>query len=306
MNAVTARIIFLYALICLIWGSTWLVIRYGLESLTPFYSAGFRFILASGFILLLMKFRNVSLQKDKKSLKLYVSLTLFSYAIPFALVYWGEQYVPSGLAAVLFAVHPFFVALFSFFYIPDEEIGVIKLLGMLFGFGGIVIIFSDQFGGDFSSYSIGMLAVVLSGIIQAGVAVQIKKHGHYLNPLSMNVVPMFFSGILLLLTALVTEDFSSLKFDSNAFLSVTYLAFFGSVVTFTSYYWLLKHLNVVLLSLIAFITPVIALLLGWIFYSEVLLFHHIAGSALVLVGLLIANLSFYIKSKLLKIQTGSK
>jgi len=71
---------------------------------------------------------------------------------------------------------------------------------------------------------------------------------------------------------------------------VLYLAIFGSVVTFTSFYWLMKRINVVILSLIAFITPIVALLLGWIFYNEVFTTHHLVGSALVLIGLLIANL----------------
>jgi drug/metabolite transporter (DMT)-like permease len=222
---------------------------------------------------------------------------LFSYAIPFALVYWGEQYVPSGLAAVLFGVYPFFIALFSFMVMPEEEIGLFKFIGMLIGFTGIIVIFSDHFGGNMSAYVIGMIAIVVSAIMQAGVAVSIKKYGYHLNPLSMNLLPMFASGVLLLITGYFTEDISYLRFDTNAVLSVTYLALFGSVITFTSYYWLLKHINIVLLSLIAFITPVIALLLGWIISGEVLMQHQVAGSGLVLAGLLTANLSNFYKRR---------
>jgi drug/metabolite transporter (DMT)-like permease len=294
----TTRIILTYILLCLIWGSTWLAIRLGLDSLTPFISAGFRFILAGVLIIFFMKLRKISVQLDKTSVILYVLLTLFSYAIPFALVYWGEQYVPSGLAAVLFAVYPFFVALFSLIAIPQEEIGIFKFIGMIIGFTGIIVIFSDQFGGSMSGYVIGMIAIVISATMQAGIAVTIKKYGHHLNPLSMNFLPMLVSGILLVITGYFTEDISTLRFDTNAVLSVTYLALFGSVITFTSYYWLLKHINIVLLSLIAFITPVIALILGWIVSGEVLMSHQIIGSGMVLAGLLTANLSnFYKRTK---------
>jgi drug/metabolite transporter (DMT)-like permease len=291
MNPGLGRIILVYVLLCLIWGSTWLAIRLGLDSLTPFISSGFRFILASLIIILFMKFRRLTVQLDKTSVILYIILTFFSYAVPFGLVYWGEQFVPSGLAAVLFAVYPFFIVIFSYFAMPQEKIGALKSIGLVAGFAGIVVIFSDQIGGDMSAYVLGMIAIVLSATMQAGVAVTIKKFGHHLNPLSMNFFPMLASGIFLLITGLLTENLSSLKFDSNAVLSVTYLALFGSVVTFTSYYWLLKHVNIVLLSLIAFITPVIALLLGWIISGEILMKHQVAGSGLVLAGLLTANLS---------------
>jgi drug/metabolite transporter (DMT)-like permease len=291
MHPGLAKILVVYILLCLIWGSTWLAIRLGLDSLTPFMSAGFRFVLASVIIMLFMKLRRVTVQLDKRSLMLYGLLTFFSYAIPFALVYWGEQYVPSGLAAVLFAVYPFFIALFSYFAIPEEEITITKFSGMVIGFAGIVVIFSDQFGGSISGYAAGMIAIVVSATMQSGVAVSIKKYGHHLNPLSMNFIPMLMAGILLLAAGLLTEDISILRFDSNAVLSVTYLALFGSVITFTSYYWLLKHISIILLSLIAFITPVIALILGWIISDEQLMSHQILGSGMVLAGLLTANLS---------------
>jgi drug/metabolite transporter (DMT)-like permease len=291
MNPGLSKIISVYIMLCLIWGSTWLAIRLGLDSLTPFISAGLRFTLASVIILLFMKLRRVTVQLDRRSVKLYMLLALFSYAVPFGLVYWGEQYVPSGLAAVLFAVYPFFIALFTYLAMPAEKIGLFKFGGMVVGFSGIVVIFSDQIGGDMSIYVIGMIAIVLSASMQAGIAVTIKKYGHHLDPLSMNFIPMLISGILLLSTGYLLEDLNSLIFDSNAVLSVTYLALFGSVITFTSYYWLLKHINIILLSLIAFITPVIALLLGWIISGEVLMQHQVIGSAMVLAGLLTANLS---------------
>jgi len=291
MNAGTLKVISVYILICLIWGSTWLAIRFGLESLTPFISSGLRFLLASLLIAGIMKIRGISLQKDKTSVKLYMQLGFFTFTVPFALIYWSEQFVPSGLAAVLFAVYPFFILIFTYFAVPDEKIDIFKLGGMIIGFAGIIVIFSDQFGGDISAYFIGMAAIVLSGIMQAGNAVIIKKYGHHLNPLSMNLIPMFISGVILFAAGLITENISGLKFDLNAVLSVTYLALFGSIITFTSFYWLLKQVSIILLSLVAFITPVIALILGWLLYDEVLMLHHLTGSGMVLAGLLTANLS---------------
>jgi drug/metabolite transporter (DMT)-like permease len=297
MKSTTFKIFFAYILLCLLWGSTWMVIRASLESLTPFISIGARFITASFFILILMKVRGVSLQIDRESMRIYFLMGILSFVIPFGLVYWAEQFVPSGLASVLFGVYPFFVALFSFFRIPSELIGKFKIIGMSLGFIGIVVIFSDSFTTDLSNLFIGMVAVALSGVMQAWMAVTIKKSGKHLNPLSMNLVPMSIAGIAGLLIGLALEDLSKIKIDNTAIFAVLYLAFFGSVVTFTSFYWLMKKINVVMLSLMAFITPIVALFLGWIFYKETLTTQHPIGSSLVLVGLLFANLESVFKQK---------
>jgi drug/metabolite transporter (DMT)-like permease len=295
MKIDSVKIVFAYLLACLIWGTTWLAIRVGLEDLTPLVSGGYRFILASLLIFVLMKIRKIPLETDKISIRLYLMMAFFSFSIPFSFVYWGEQYVPSGLASVLFAVYPFFIIIYSIFLLPGEKIDAYKLSGILLGFSGIVIIFSDQIGGDFSAYLLGMILIVISAIMQAGAGVIIKKYGYYLNPLAINLIPMFIAGVMMLATGFVFEDTSNIRYSSNAILSIIYLAFFGSVVTFTSYYWLLKRVSIVILSLIAFITPVIALLAGWIFYSEELGIRQISGSVIVLLSLFGANMGNIIK-----------
>ena len=297
MKSSPIKIILGYVLICLIWGSTWLAIRASLESLTPFISGGVRFLLASVFILILMKVRGVSLQKDKESIRLYWLMGFMSFVIPFGLVYWAEQFVPSGLASVLFGVYPFFVAIFSYLRMPDEVIGKLKIIGMSLGFIGIVVIFSDSFSTDFSNLFLGMVAVAISGIMQAWIAVTLKKSGKHLNPLSMNFIPMLIAGVTGLAIGLLTEDLSYIKINQTAVVSVLYLAFFGSLITFTVFYWLMKKINVIMLSFTAFITPIIALVLGWIIYHEILTTQHLLGSILVLVGLLTANLDSLINSK---------
>jgi len=297
MKTTGLKVILVYAMLCFIWGSTWLAIRFGLESLTPVFSAGLRFALASVFIIVLMRIRGVSLQWDRISIKLYLIMGFFSFVIPFGLVYWAEQFVPSGMASVLFAVFPFFVAIFSFIAIPSEKIDVFKIIGIIVGFTGIVIIFSDSFSGNITSYLLGMIAIVLSATMQAGIAVTIKKQGKHLNPLSMNLIPMFIAGVSMIIIGLLIEDHSKIKFDMNAVLSITYLAFFGSVITFTSYYWLLKKINIVILSFIAFITPIIALFLGYLVYDEELSTHHFIGSSFVLLGILFANVSTILKTR---------
>jgi drug/metabolite transporter (DMT)-like permease len=221
----------------------------------------------------------------------------FSFVIPFGLVYWAEQFVPSGMAAVLFAVYPFFVVIFSYIRIPSDSIGYYKIFGTVLGFIGIVIIFSDSFAGNLTDYLIGMFAVVLSGIMQAWIAVSIKKFGHHLHPLSMNFIPMVIAGISMIAIGYVAEDLSGIRFNETAIISILYLAAFGSVITFTTFYWLIKRINLVILSLLAFITPIIALILGFIFYNEELSARHFVGASLVLTGVFWANLDSLLKLK---------
>lgn len=288
-----------YVLICLIWGSTWFAIRLGLDSLTPFISAGLRFSVAAIIIYGIMRIRSISIQRDKVSMRLYYFMGVFSFILPFGLVYWGEQFIPSGLASVLFAVYPFFVAIFTRIFIPEEKIGIIKIIGMVFGFAGIVVIFSENLMSIGMNYFLGMVAVLLSGFLQSTIAVSIKKYGQHLHALSMNLIPMAIAGVGMLLLGVLFENTSTLKFDVKAVSSVLFLGIVGSVVTFTAYYWLLKRINIILLSLTAFITPIIALLIGWIFLDEMLLPNQIIGSGFVLVGLLVANLSS-LKQKFIK------
>ena len=273
MNKEGIKIGLAYIVICLLWGSTWLVIRIGLETLTPMIYAGTRFLLASLFIYSIMRFRGTKLQTDKASLNLYWLMGIFSFVIPFGLVYWAEQFIPSGLTSI----------------IADEKIGPYKIIGVLLGFLGIVIIFAHDISIDFSVSFWGMVAILTSAIIQAAIAAIMKKHGKHLNPLSMNFVPVLLAGILMVIIGFLFEDYSTWDFNQTALLSIAYLALFGTVVTFTTFYWLMQRISVVILSLSTFVTPIIAVFLGWIILNEKLSALTLLGSSLVLIGILFAN-----------------
>jgi drug/metabolite transporter (DMT)-like permease len=282
------QILGIYALTCMIWGSTWLAIRIGLESIPPIISAGYRFTLASILIFGVVSLRKIKIQTDEMAVRLYLAMAFFSFIIPYGLIYWAEQFVPSGLTAILYAVYPFSIAIFSFFMIPSEKIGINKIIGIIISFTGLYLIFSESFTGNINNYIIGLAAVLISAVMQSAVAVSIKKYGHHLHPLSMNFYPMLIAGVVLTAFGFITERQLRIIYDYKAVFSVFYLALFGSLITFTSYYWLIKRVNIIIVSLITFITPIIALFLGWFFYSEQLSVHQLAGCLLVLIGLLAA------------------
>ena len=288
MKGSRLQILGIYALTCMIWGSTWLAIRIGLESIPPIISAGYRFTLASILILSVISIRKIKIQTDDIAIRLYIAMGIFSFVLPYGLIYWAEQFVPSGLTAILYAVYPFSIAIFSFFMMPSEKIGLNKIIGIIIAFTGLYVIFSESFTGNIDNYILGLAAVLISSLMQSIIAVSIKKYGHHLHPLSMNFFPMLIAGVVLTAFGFITEDHSHINYDYKAVFSVFYLALFGSLITFTSYYWLLKRVNIIIVSLITFITPIIALFLGWFFYREELSLHQLAGCFLVLIGLLAA------------------
>lgn len=283
------KIVFGYFLIASIWGSTWLAIKVSLNDFTPMISSGFRFITAAGCLFLIMKIKKMQIQKDKVAVRIYIYQTFFSFFIPFAFVYWAEQHIESALASLLAAVFPFSVAIFSRFLIPNNRFELDKILSVILGFIGILIIFSEHLGVSLELDFLGSILVVLSAVSQAWIAVIIKRDGQHLNPLSMNLPPIFIASLLLFLSGVIFEDLSTIKFTFIGIGSVLYLAIFGTIVTFTIYYWLMKKINVVILSLISFISPIISVLLGFVILNEKLSLRVLIGGILVISGIIFAN-----------------
>lgn len=284
------KIYLAYIAICTIWGSTWLVIKIGLQTMTPFLSAGLRFVVAGVVLYGIIRFRNIDVPRDRKSVGFFFLIALTSFSVPFALVYWAQQSVASGVTSILFAVFPFCVAIMSTIFLPSERLTMPKIIGIIIGFSGIVVIFSDDLNiGTSQEQLLGMSAVIISALMQAFSAVMIKKHGQSVSPFIVSFIPMSVAGILLISGSLIVEDLSTIQFTPIAIFSIFFLAVFGSVTTFVSYFWLLKRVEVVLLSLTSLVTPVIAVFLGVIILNEKLSSQLFAGSALVLSGILAAN-----------------
>ncbi len=276
-------------IICLIWGSTWLAIKIGLATVPPLLSAGLRFFLASAILYAMMAVRHEKVPRGKVFRTLVIIMGLTAFSIPYALVYWGQNLIPSALSSILFASYPFFVAIFSHVLLPDEKLNGLKLAGVILGFVGVYVIFSSQLEFSTGVAVGGMAAIVVSAVIQAYSLVYLKKKGEAFSPISVNFVSMSIGALLLLAGSVTTESYVSVSFTKEALLSIVFLAVFGNVVAFVSYFWLVKHVEAVLLSMTSFVTPIIAVLLGAIVLGETLSHRMFSGATLVLCGILAAN-----------------
>jgi len=283
------KVVLWLVVVCLIWGSTWLAIKIGLATVPPLLAAGLRFLLASLILYGMMLVRKENLPPGRPFRILVVILGLTAFSIPYALVYWGQRLIPSALSSILFASYPFFVAIFSHLFLPEERMTGLKLLGVLLGFVGVYVIFSSELAFDTNVAVGGMAAIVISALIQAGSLVYLKRYGQAFSPISLNFVSMSIGALLLLLGSVTTENYATVVFTNKAVLSILFLALFGNVVAFVSYFWLVKHVETVLLAMTSFVTPIIAVTLGAAILGESLSHRIFSGATLVLCGILAAN-----------------
>ncbi|HEU4436486.1 MAG TPA: EamA family transporter [candidate division Zixibacteria bacterium] len=275
-------------LMCLIWGLTWIAIKIGLEDLPPLLSAGVRFVLACAILWPVVLLRNLPLPKKWPEIRTILIPGFFIYGINYALVYWGEQYIGAGLASILFSSLPFLVALFAHYMLPNEKMTFVKLTGLTCGFSGIVLVFYGglSFGPD--SY-LGMLALLGSSLSAAYANILVKRDLHATDPMLATALQMSLGAFLLLGLGTLTESWQSFHLTPKAVGTLLYLSIFGSAVAFSLYFWALKKTEATKLSLIAFVTPLVALVGGYLILDEPITGRLAAGSILVLAGIVIVN-----------------
>jgi len=272
-------------LLTLIWGSTWAVIRVGLVGIPPLTGVALRFGIASLLLFSIGFARRVPFGAGKHEKGLWWSTALLSFCGSYVVVYWAEQYVPSGLAAVLWATFPLILAVMAHFLIPGERIRPTTILGTLVGFAGVGVIYSEDFsllGGPKVLFA--SIVFLISPIVSAVSNVLVKRWGKDVHPISLTAVPMGMAFGIVGALALTLERGRPLVFNGTSIAALFYLAIFGSAVCFGLYYWLLQHLPATRLSLISYGTPIVAVLIGSTIMNEPLTPRVLLGALMVLAG----------------------
>jgi len=273
----------LYALLCVIWGSTWLAIKVGYGGLGPFNVAAIRFLVAGAVFTLLLPLLRVRRPRGRREWAVVACDGLVLFAGDYGLIYWGEQFLDSGLTAIIFATLPLITLAFAHVYVPGDRITARSLAGTLVAFLGVVALFGDRIRVDLSQ-AVPMLAIVVAAVCAAAAGVVTKRHGRSLHPAALNAPAMLIGGVTLMLVSRAVGDGFRLPQDIATWGAIGYLAIAGSVVTFLIYFSLLKTWSVTSLSFISVFTPAIALLLGFVFLDERPTFWTALGAALILAG----------------------
>ncbi|HEV2765960.1 MAG TPA: EamA family transporter [Pyrinomonadaceae bacterium] len=274
-----------FVVLCLIWGSTWLFIKLGLEDLPPLTFAGIRFVIAVLILSALVLARREPLPKNGRDWGLMALTGVLAFSMNYGLLFWGEQHVSSGLAALLQTTIPCFGLLIAHYHLPGERITVAKLLGVLLGVAGVGVIFSNQLHAEGLMALWGSAAIVTGAFAVAYANVLVKAKGGHLSPATLAAGQMFFGLVPLLVFGLATEgnplDF---RWTRQAIFSLFYLALVGSSVAFLLYYWLVRHMDVTKTMLIALVTPLLAVTFGYLVLGERLTWRTVAGGACILAG----------------------
>ncbi len=277
----------LFGLLCLIWGSTWLVIKIGYGGLGPFNVAALRFVLAAVLMGALAPVLGAGWPRGRQQWSVVVVVGTFLFAADYGLIYWAEQWLDSGLTAVLFAVMPILTAVAAHVYLPAERLTPRRIGGALVAFSGIVVLFGDSLRFDATLFW-PMAAIVASAACAAVASVYTKRHGTSLHPATLNAPAMMLGALLLAAVSLAAGDGFALPRETTGWWAVGYLAVLGSVVTFFIYFWLLKAWEATTMSYIAIVTPVIALALGWVVLGERITAWSLVGGVVVLAGVALA------------------
>jgi len=279
-----ARVVWL--ILCGIWGSTWLFIKLGLADLPPLTFAGIRFLVASLILSALILARGVRWPRSRRDWYLIAIVGLLQFTLNYGLVFWGEQYIPSGLAAVLQSTFPAFGLVIAHLYLPYERLTTRKVIGVLMGVLGVAIIFSDQLTIAGHLALLGSVALVASAFFGAYSNVLVKAYAREVDPQVLAAGQMIFGFPPLLIIGIATEG-NPFRFHwtMTAVISLAYLVVVGSVIAFALYYWLVRHMEVTKTMLIALVTPVVALLIGMIVLHEKLNWRLFVGAACIISGI---------------------
>jgi drug/metabolite transporter (DMT)-like permease len=277
----------LYAMLCLIWGSTWLAIKVGSVGVPPFLGAGLRFLLSTLLVGLVLAARRKRLRLTSDDKICVLSLGLLVFWLDYAAVYWAETRISSGLTAILFSTMPLITSLLSAYWTRSETLTGRKVVGIPVGVLGTALLFwpHERLG---LLQALGMLATISASLFAAINLVMMKKHGRHGDPFVLNFFGMGVGAACLLGMSAAMESWSAVVWSRSNVLALFYLSVFGSVIAFSAYYYLIKKMDATVVSLSTLIIPIVALVLGRAFLDERVTPLAIAGIATVLAGVAVA------------------
>jgi drug/metabolite transporter (DMT)-like permease len=283
-----------FLLLCLIWGTTYAAIKIGSASTPPMLGLAVRYGFALVILLAAILITKRKIPVDKSSLKIYAVVGIFSMGLSYLCTYWGMQYIPSGLSSLLWATFPLCIGIFANFMIPAEKLNARHLLSIILAILGVTRIISDwQLVLDFKVF-VGCLVVLAGVILAAYPNVYLKARDNGYDSLVLTAVAILIGAVINTTGALLTGQFQRMTWSMVNIGSAAYLGVFGSAAAFIIYYSLLQKIEVVKLSFVTFISPIVAVLIGLIFLNETITLNEIFGVGLIFAGLFLYDFRKYV------------
>src|SRR6058998_2899192 len=283
-------VIFSFLSIYLIWGSTYLAIRYAVETIPPLYTAGLRHLLAGSILLVWCLAKR--LRPTWGQIRASIIIGFFFFLVGHGTLHWAEQRVPSGLASLLIASEPIWVFLISAATARQWRLNATLLAGILLGFGGVGLLMGRSALNSGPGVFVGSLAVLV-GAFSWSVGIVYSRRSHLSgHPLLLSALSLLAGSVQLLLVGTVAGEYRGFSFASvslRSWLALGYLVVFGSVVAFTAYNWLMEHYPPTLVATHTYINPIVAVLLGWLLAGEAVTLNVLLSAAMVVSAVMLVD-----------------
>ena len=269
----------------LIWGTTFAAIRVGLETVPPFAGIAIRFAIAAAVLFAGARLLGVQWRREGNQWGLWILNALCHFVIPYGIVYWSQQWLPSGLVALLFSTNPLFVAILAHLMLAGERMGWLGWLGVAIGFAGVATIYSEDLsalGG--SQARLAATVFILAPLVAAIADVTIKRFWTHVHPISLAAPSLAITAVVTAAVSWAVEDPETIQLTARAWGTILYLALFGTALAFVLYFYLLERVPVTALTLIAYPIPIVAMIVGAVWLDEQITPRVVTGGVLVLMG----------------------
>jgi drug/metabolite transporter (DMT)-like permease len=284
------KILLAFAIIYLVWGSTFLAIRIGVREVPPFLLAGMRFFAAGIVLYAWMRVKGTP-SPTRREWAAASFLAVLIFVLDYGLLFWAERRVPSGIAAVMMATIPVFMALAEILFLRTQKLTLRLGFALLVGIGGVAVLVSHSAGhGEGTIDTSGAIALLVSAISWSLASILTRKLPLPASKVMSSGSQMLAGGILLTLTAAMLGEFKGFRVSAvsaSAWLALAYLIVAGSIVGFTAYVWLIHHESPTKVGTYAYVNPVVAVLLGYFLGGEALGARTVLGTLLVLVSVVV-------------------
>ncbi len=285
-----------FFVVVIIWSTTPIAIKWSGEGVSYLFGIVVRMSIGTILALVLVMFKYKKLAMNESARKVYLAsaVAIFGGMMP---VYWGAQYISSGLISVIFGLSPIVTGYLAWRFLHEKSFSWLKIMGALSGLAGLLIIFHKGFAAG-SDFIYGVAAILVAVVLHSISAVWIKSIKTDVPALSLVAGGLLFSMPLFIAVYLLLSPPIPAEIPQKALWSILYLGIVGSVIGFVSYYYLLRHLPASNVALITLITPVSALWIGHVVNNEVISMSIYTGTAFVLTGLALHQSEDFLRKKL--------
>lgn len=280
-----------WVLAIVLWGPSFLLIKVALRELEPIMVVVLRISLGAVGCWALLLWQRIPLPRQPRLLVALVLFGLVNTAAPFLLITWAEQFIDSGVAGILNGTMPFFTTLIAHFFLADDRITPLKLLGLALGFAGMVFLVGGNLQNSNWLGSLrGQLAVIVACICYASGAVYNSRALRGNRPEVTAAYSLTGAAVWLWLSAFASGTALRLPASSAVWLAVLWLGLMGTALAYTAAFYLMRSWGPTRVSLLTYVLPVVAVTLGVVFLGETLHWQLVAGGLLVLAGIGVVNL----------------